>query len=207
MAEQPPYKRPTRVRSPREHQLRKQERRSAMTAHQALVLNADFRPLSYFPLSLLGWQDAVRLVFQDKLIVVAEYDRVVRSPVARDAPAIGRGAAGLRPDAAARRLHALQRLPARPLPLPVLRRGVCVEGSDVRSRRSALAGRRDGWDNVLAACEPCNTRKGKPGGRASAQGAAAADAARAAGGEALLSAELSARKLARLSLLGCRARS
>ena len=51
-----------------------------MTAHQALVLNADFRPLSYFPLSLLGWQDAVRLIFQDKLIIVAEYDRVIRSP-------------------------------------------------------------------------------------------------------------------------------
>ena len=25
----------------------------------ALVLNADFRPLSYFPLSLWCWQDAV----------------------------------------------------------------------------------------------------------------------------------------------------
>ena len=25
----------------------------------ALVLNADFRPLNYFPLSLLCWQDAV----------------------------------------------------------------------------------------------------------------------------------------------------
>ena len=30
-----------------------------MIAHPALVLNADFRPMSYFPLSLLSWQDAV----------------------------------------------------------------------------------------------------------------------------------------------------
>ena len=51
-----------------------------MTAHPALVLNADFRPLSYFPLSLLDWQEAARLVFQDKIMVVAEYDHVVRSP-------------------------------------------------------------------------------------------------------------------------------
>ncbi|MEE1562541.1 MAG: HNH endonuclease, partial [Alphaproteobacteria bacterium] len=26
----------------------------------ALVLNADFRPLSYFPLSLWSWQNAVK---------------------------------------------------------------------------------------------------------------------------------------------------
>ena len=29
----------------------------------ALVLNADFRPLSYYPLSLWCWQDAVKSVF------------------------------------------------------------------------------------------------------------------------------------------------
>ena len=28
----------------------------------ALVLNADFRPLSYFPLSIWSWQDAVKAV-------------------------------------------------------------------------------------------------------------------------------------------------
>ena len=31
----------------------------SMSARPALVLNADFRPISYFPLSLLSWQDAV----------------------------------------------------------------------------------------------------------------------------------------------------
>ncbi len=46
----------------------------------ALVLNADFRPLSYFPLSLLSWQDAVKSVFLDRVNVVSEYDRVVHSP-------------------------------------------------------------------------------------------------------------------------------
>ena len=33
-----------------------------MTTHPALVLNADFRPMSYFPLSLLSWQDAISAV-------------------------------------------------------------------------------------------------------------------------------------------------
>ena len=29
-------------------------------ANPALVLNADFQPLSYFPLSLFNWEDAVK---------------------------------------------------------------------------------------------------------------------------------------------------
>ena len=33
----------------------------------ALVLNADFRPLSYYPLSLWCWQDVVKAVWQDRV--------------------------------------------------------------------------------------------------------------------------------------------
>ena len=33
---------------------------SALKHHPALVLNADYRPLSYYPLSLWPWQDAVK---------------------------------------------------------------------------------------------------------------------------------------------------
>ena len=46
----------------------------------ALVLNADFRPLSYFPLSLWSWQDAVKAVFLDRVSVLSEYETEVRSP-------------------------------------------------------------------------------------------------------------------------------
>ena len=46
----------------------------------ALVLNADFRPLSYFPLSLWPWQEAVKAVFLERVHIVSEYERVVRSP-------------------------------------------------------------------------------------------------------------------------------
>jgi hypothetical protein len=51
-----------------------------MQAYPALVLNADFRPLSYFPLSLLSWQEAITAVFKEHVSVVAEYDKWVRSP-------------------------------------------------------------------------------------------------------------------------------
>jgi 5-methylcytosine-specific restriction endonuclease McrA len=48
--------------------------------YPALVLNADFRPLSYFPLSLWAWQDAVKAVFLDRVSVLSEYDTEVHSP-------------------------------------------------------------------------------------------------------------------------------
>ena len=49
-------------------------------AHPALVLNADFRPLSYYPLSVWSWQDAIKAVFLDRVNIVSEYDFAVRSP-------------------------------------------------------------------------------------------------------------------------------
>ena len=46
----------------------------------ALVLNADYRPLSYYPLSLWSWQDAIKSVFLDRVVIVSNYERQVRSP-------------------------------------------------------------------------------------------------------------------------------
>ena len=46
----------------------------------ALVLNADFRPLSYYPLSLWCWQDAVKSVFLNRVSIVSSYRKKVRSP-------------------------------------------------------------------------------------------------------------------------------
>ena len=49
-------------------------------SHPALVLNADYRPLSYLPLSLWSWQDAVKAAWLDRVQIIAEYDHIVRSP-------------------------------------------------------------------------------------------------------------------------------
>ena len=46
----------------------------------ALVLNADYRPLSYYPLSLWSWQDSIKSVYLDRVSIVSYYDRVIRSP-------------------------------------------------------------------------------------------------------------------------------
>jgi len=46
----------------------------------ALILNADYRPLSYLPLSLWSWQEAVKAVFSGKVHVVDVYpDTTVRA--------------------------------------------------------------------------------------------------------------------------------
>jgi 5-methylcytosine-specific restriction endonuclease McrA len=131
-----------------------------MTTHQALVLNADFRPLSYFPLSLLGWQDAVRLIFQDKLVIVAEYERIIRSP----------SRAMRLPSVVA--LRAFVPMPRR---VAFTRFNVFLRdhfrcqycGAEFSSKDLTFdhvvprsRGGETRWDNVLAACEPCNTRKG-----------------------------------------------
>ena len=50
-----------------------------IASHPVLLLNADFRPLSYFPLSLVSWEDAVKAIFLDRVDIVSEYKTVIRS--------------------------------------------------------------------------------------------------------------------------------
>ena len=46
----------------------------------ALVLNADYRPLSYYPLSLWSWQDSIKSVYLDRVSIVNYYDKIIHSP-------------------------------------------------------------------------------------------------------------------------------
>ena len=51
-----------------------------LSGNPALILNADFRPLSYYPLSLCSWQDAIKAVFLERVSVIECYDEEVHSP-------------------------------------------------------------------------------------------------------------------------------
>ncbi len=53
---------------------------ASLERYPSLVLNADYRPLSYFPLSLWPWREVVKAVFLDRVNIVSEYDRLVHSP-------------------------------------------------------------------------------------------------------------------------------
>ena len=56
------------------------EQNASLEKCPALVLNADYRPLSYYPLSLWSWQDTVKSVYLDRVVIVSNYDRIIRSP-------------------------------------------------------------------------------------------------------------------------------
>jgi 5-methylcytosine-specific restriction endonuclease McrA len=123
----------------------------------ALVLNADYRPLSYFPLSLWPWQDVIKAVFLDRVEVIAEYDHVVRSPsFEMRLPSV----ISLREYVSQDRPPAFTRFNV------FLRDGFicqyCTATDDLtfdhlvpRSR-----GGRTTWENIVTACGPCNLRKG-----------------------------------------------
>ena len=44
------------------------------------MLNADYTPLSYYPLSLWPWQTAIKAIFLERVDIVASYERMVHSP-------------------------------------------------------------------------------------------------------------------------------
>lgn len=123
----------------------------------ALVLNADFRPLSYYPLSLWSWQESVKAVFLDRVNIVSEYDRYVRSPTFE------------------MRLPSVVSLKTyvKPALYPAFTRfnvflrdrfacQYCGDKDDLTFDH--LVPRSQGgqtrWDNVVTACAPCNLDKG-----------------------------------------------
>ena len=123
----------------------------------ALILNADYRPLSYFPLSLWPWQEAIKAVYLKRVNVAAEYEEVVRS----------------------------EKLTL-PLPSVIVLKNYVVPTKTVPFTRATLflrdeftcqycgykgkdltfdhvvpksRGGKTRWDNVVAACQSCNLRK------------------------------------------------
>jgi 5-methylcytosine-specific restriction endonuclease McrA len=129
----------------------------------ALVLNADYTPLSYYPLSLWPWQTAIKAVFLERVDIVANYAREVHSPT-RAMPI---------PSVIALRQY------VRPSEHPAFTRfnlflrdrfqcQYCGSLSDLTFDHVVprAQGGRTTWENVATACAPCNLRKG---GRTPAQ--------------------------------------
>ena len=174
----------------------------------ALVLNADFRPLSYFPLSLWSWQDAIKAVFLDRVNIVSEYDTLVHSPtIQMRLPSV----------IALKDYVHLDRRPAFTRFNVFLRdRFRCQYCGDGYSseeltfdHRPALARRPHDLGQCRDRLPGLQSGKEQPdaGGLpyASALAGGAADDLSASGKRPRLSAQLPARKLARLPVLGQRA--
>ncbi len=125
-------------------------------SHPALVLNADFRPLSYYPLSLWSWQDAIKAVFMDRVNIVQTYDVEVRSSrFSMALPSVVSLKSYVKPsrNPAFTRFNVFLR--------DRFSCQYCGSGEDLtfdhlvpRSR-----GGQTTWENILTACAPCNLRK------------------------------------------------
>lgn len=128
-----------------------------LTSCPALVLNADFTPLSYYPLSLWPWQTAIKAVFLERVDILATYERQVHSPSL---------------DMKIPSVIALRQY-VRPSEFPAFTRfNVFLRdrfscqycGSPKQLTFDHVVPRRLGgkttWENVATACAPCNMRKG-----------------------------------------------
>lgn len=132
-----------------------------MHAHPALVLNADFRPLNLFPLSIMDWQTAIKNVYEGNLSVVAEYDQIVRSPsvemrlpsvvVMKNYVPIHKRVAFTRSNVFLRDRFKCQ---------------YCGNGDAALTFDHVVPRSKGGetnWANIVAACDPCNLKKGAHG--------------------------------------------
>jgi len=132
----------------------------ATNAFPALVLNADFQPLSYFPLSLWSWHESVKAVVSDRVMVISEYEQEIHSPsFALKLPSV----------IALKEYIAAQRQPAFTRFNVFLRDKFACQycGNALPSHELTFdhviprsRGGRTTWENVVAACAPCNLRKG-----------------------------------------------
>ncbi len=126
----------------------------------ALVLNADFRPLSYFPLSLWSWQETIKAVFLERVNIVSHYDHVVRSPsFEMRLPSV----ISLKEYVASARRPAFTRFNV------FLRDRFCCQYCGTGFPTHELTfdhviprsrGGRTTWTNVVTACSACNLTKG-----------------------------------------------
>ena len=132
----------------------------APEAFPALVLNADYRPLSYFPLSLWSWQDTIKAVFLDRVNIVQEYERVVHSPTLQmRLPSVVSLKTFVKPSRhpAFTRFNVFlrDRFQCQYCGVTRVANDLTFDHVVPRSR-----GGRTTWENVVTACAPCNLTKG-----------------------------------------------
>lgn len=130
---------------------------SRLKFNPALVLNADYRPLSYYPLSLWSWQDAIKAAYLDRVSILAEYEDVVRSPTTQiKIPSV----VVLKEYVKPQKRVAFTRFNL------FLRDEFSCQYCGAKGNLTfdhvvpRARGGTTHWENVVAACQTCNLRKG-----------------------------------------------
>jgi len=133
----------------------------ALTGLQTLILNADFRPVSYYPLSICTWQEAIKALLMGRVDVISEYEVQVRSPsTSMNVPSVV---------ALKRYIPGAHRTPPMTRHNILLRdKYTCQYCGDIFPPRQLTldhvmpraSGGEASWENLVAACRDCNSRKG-----------------------------------------------
>jgi len=123
----------------------------------ALVLNADYRPLSYYPLSLWNWQDSIKSAYLDRVTIVNNYDRIIKSPsFSMKLPSVIALKSYIKPKSNPNftRFNVFLR--------DKFMCQYCGSNSELTFDHllpRSKGGKTD-WDNVVTACSSCNVQKG-----------------------------------------------
>ena len=124
---------------------------------KTLVLNADYKPLSYFPLSICNWKESIKAVFLEKVLVISEYKEIVRSPsIKMKIPSV----------IALKEYVVCSRKPAFTRFNVFLRDEFECQYCGIKNNLTFAhilpksKGGTTTWDNVITACSNCNTSKG-----------------------------------------------
>ena len=126
----------------------------------ALILNADFQPLNYYPLSIWSWQEAVKAIFRESVTVISEYDKFIHSPSCdMKLPSI----------LALKEYHNISQAPAFTRFNVFLRDNWQCQycGNSFKTHELTFdhviprcQGGITSWENIVASCRACNLRKG-----------------------------------------------
>jgi 5-methylcytosine-specific restriction endonuclease McrA len=126
-----------------------------------LILNANWQPLSWLPLSVIGWQQAIKLQFMNKIRVIEVYDDwQIHSPgrtwsvpalaITRDYQAFKKGVRFSRQNLYLRDLFQCQ---------------YCADTFEAHDLnidhvRPLSLGGKTNWENCVTSCLDCNSIKG-----------------------------------------------
>jgi len=128
---------------------------------QVLLLNADAQPISYLPLSAIQWKEAITYLWLDKVTVLEWYDNwIVRSASwETKVPAV----------MMLKEMQRRRRMPRFSKVNLYIRDLYTCQYCNTPYTKNNLTldhviplskGGKTRWENIVAACGPCNTRKG-----------------------------------------------
>lgn len=132
----------------------------ALERAKTLVLNADYRPISVLPPSVVGWQEAIKMLWVETVDLVEIYDGlVVRAPSAVfDVPSV------LVNKKYVKHRHKVHFSKHNVFARDWYKCQYCGAAGNMQTLTyDHLLPRSKGgttcWENIVTACEPCNSRK------------------------------------------------